>query len=436
MIDLEHLRAHQDLYRHAARVKGLKVDIGGFLKLDQYYRDLLREVEEMRANKKSVSKRIPNMKGKEKEEALAEMKKLSAELKERDGELSKTEAAWQAMQLQLPNLPLKNVPVGETSEDNREVKKWGKLPGWKFDPKDHVILGEELGILDIPRAVKFAGARSYLLRGEGAFLELAVLHFALDHLLKKGFAFINPPVLVDREAMIGMGQFPGSIEQTYAVGVERKEGEPLESDKLYLVGTSEVSLLSYHRDDVLLASELPKKYAGFSPCFRREAGTYGKDTKGVFRIHQFQKVEQVIFCEADEQKALALFDEMRTNAEEVLQALELPYRVVDVCTGDMGQGKVFMQDIETWMPSRHAYCETHSCSYLGDFQARRLNIKYDDASGERNFIHTLNNTCIATPRILIPILELYQNRDGSVTIPEALRPYMQGQERIVKGVSS
>ncbi|MBI2235213.1 MAG: serine--tRNA ligase, partial [Micavibrio aeruginosavorus] len=178
------------------------------------------------------------------------------------------------------------------------------------------------------------------------------------------------------------------------------------------------------------AAELPTRYCGFSPCFRREAGTYGKDTKGLYRVHQFQKVEQVVLCEADEEKAMALFEEIRTNAEEVLRALELPYRVIDICTGDMGQGKVFMQDIETWMPGRNAYGETHSCSYLGDFQARRLNIRYTDADGRKRFVHTLNNTCIATPRILIPILELYQNSDGSVTIPEVLRPYMGGQERI------
>jgi seryl-tRNA synthetase len=435
MVDLDHLRSHPQLYEHACRVKGVDVNIRGFLKLDALYRELLKMVEEMRARKNSVSKRIPGMKGEEKEEALAEMKKLGAGLREKEKELSSVADQWKEMQLMLPSLPLKKVPIGETSAQNKTVKTWGDVSRLPESPRGHVTLGEGLSILDIPRAVKFAGARSYLLKGDGARLELAVLRFAIDHLLKKGWELFIPPVLVDREAMIGMGQFPGAIDQTYAVGVERREGGLLESNNLYLVGTSEVSLLSYHRGEVLQASDLPVKYCGLSTCFRREAGTYGKDTKGIFRIHQFQKVEQVVLCEADEKKSLELFEEMRTNAEEVLQTLDLPYRVVDVCTGDMGQGKVYMQDIETWMPSRKSYGETHSCSYLGEFQSRRLNIKYEDAKGEKRYVHTLNNTCIASPRILIPLLEIYQNRDGSVTVPEALQPYMGGQRKIEKRMS-
>jgi len=216
------------------------------------------------------------------------------------------------------------------------------------------------------------------------------------------------------------------------VGAEQERGAPIEGDDLYLIGTSEVSVASYHKDEVLKEEDLPTRHAGFSHCLRREAGTYGKDTHGLYRIHQFQKVEQVVLCEADQDEALKLFEEIRTNAEDVLKKLELPYRVIDVCTGDMGKGKVFMQDIETWMPSRDSYGETHSCSYLGEFQSRRLNIKYETKDGEKKFVHTLNNTCIASPRILIPILEIYQNKDGSITIPEALRPYMGRQKKIEK----
>ena len=230
---------------------------------------------------------------------------------------------------------------------------------------------------------------------------------------------------------MGTGFFPG-VDQSniYAVGGQDTEDAPLDADDLYLIGTSEVTVCSYHADEVLSMNDLPKRYAGSSPCFRREAGTYGKDTKGLYRVHQFEKVEQVVLCPADQDLAMSMFEEIRGNAEEVLQALELPYRVIDVCTGDMGKGKVFMQDIETWMPSRNAYGETHSCSYLGDFQSRRLNIKYEDANGEKKFVHTLNNTCIASPRILIPIIEMYQNEDGTVTVPEVLRPYMGGQDVI------
>ena len=432
MIDLVHLREHPDLYKHAVRVKRINMDIDGFLKLDSLYRDLLKNVEDMRAEKNSVSKRIPGMKGAEKDTALADMKKFSDALKEREEELKKTDDAWKEMQLMLPSLPLKTVPVGETDKDNKEVRTWGDIPTFSFEPKDHATLGEALDILDIPRGVKIAGARSYFLKGDGARLELAVLQFALDSLTKKGWTLFSPPLMANWECLMGTGFFPGAEEQTYLVGAEKERGGAMENDGVYLIGTSEVSVASYHKDETLSASELPKKYAGFSACFRREAGTYGKDTKGLYRVHQFQKVEQVVLSEADEAKSLALFEEIRTNAEDVLRALKLPYRVMDVCTGDMGKGKVFMQDIETWMPSRKGYGETHSCSYLGEFQARRLGITYQvPGSKERKFVHTLNNTCIASPRILIPLLEIYQNADGSVTIPEVLRPYMGGQEKIV-----
>jgi seryl-tRNA synthetase len=239
--------------------------------------------------------------------------------------------------------------------------------------------------------------------------------------------------------MMGTSYFPGGEEQAYALGVDRtpevgldgKDIRSIESDRLYLIGTSEVAVASYHSDETLKASDLPKRYAGISNCFRREAGTYGKDTHGLYRIHQFQKVEQVILCEADPAVSASLHKEILANAETVLQALELPYRVVTVCTGDMGRGQVFKNDIETWMPSRKGYGETHSCSTFHDFQARRLGIKYETKDGEKKFVHTLNNTCIASPRILIPILELNQNADGSVTIPKVLRPYMGGKELIM-----
>ena len=229
---------------------------------------------------------------------------------------------------------------------------------------------------------------------------------------------------------MGTSYFPGGEEQAYAVGVRPDRDGPMEADGYYLIGTSEVSVASYHQGETLALAALPRRYCGISSCFRREAGTYGKDTQGLYRVHQFQKVEQVVLCEADDRVSAAMHAELLQNGEEVLQALALPYRVVDVCTGDMGRGQVFKNDIETWMPSRKSYGETHSCSTFHDFQARRLNIKYDAGAGGRKFVHTLNNTCIASPRILIPLLEIYQNADGSVTIPDVLRPYMGGQERI------
>lgn len=432
MIDLQDLRRRPEAYVEAAAAKRTRFDIPAFLQLDERRRALVARVEEMRAEKNSASKEIPTLKGAEKEERLAAMKTLSTTLKEAEEELKQIDKEWQMGLLRIPNIPLPEVPVGKDDTENRESRKWGDpsdvLTVKPADAKDHVTLGTALDIIDIPRGVKVAGSRFYFLKGDGARLELAVLLFTLDHLVKKGFTAFIPPILANWEAMMGTSYFPGGEEQAYAVGVERERGQGVESDGLYLIGTSEVSVASYHRDETLTLADLPKRYCGISPCFRREAGTYGKDTHGLYRIHQFQKVEQVILCEANTDVSMQMHREILQNAEEVLQALNLPYRVVDVCTGDMGHGQVYKNDIETWMPSRKGYGETHSCSSFYDFQARRLNIKYEDLDGSKKFVYTLNNTCIASPRILIPILEMYQQKDGSVVIPEVLRPYMGGKE--------
>jgi seryl-tRNA synthetase len=430
MIDLNDLRTRPDAYRDAAKKKRLKIDIDAFLKLDEERRTLLHDVEKMRAEKNKVSAEVPKMKGDEKAKAVAAMKELSTSMKQKEEKLALIEAQWLDQQLRLPGIPLPQVPEGKDDTENKQLRTWGELPTFAFEPKDHVALGTALDIIDIPRGVKVAGSRFYFLKGDAARLELAVLQFTVDLLVKRGFTLFIPPVLANWDAMMGTSYFPGGEEQAYALGVRREKGGPIEADDLYLVGTSEVSVASYHKDEVLDA--LPRRYCGQSYCFRREAGTYGKDTHGLYRIHQFQKVEQVIFCEADAEVSMQLHKEILGNAEAVLQALKLPYRVVDVCTGDMGLGQVYKNDIETWMPSRKAYGETHSCSSFYDFQSRRLGIKYVAKDGSKKFAYTLNNTCVASPRILIPLLEMYQNADGSITIPEVLRPYMGGQEKIVR----
>jgi seryl-tRNA synthetase len=430
MIDLNDLRARPDAYQDAARKKRIAVDVLAFLGIDAKRRELLPLVESMRAWRNKVSKAVPSMAGEVKQRAIAEMKELAGELRRREDELTGIDRQWSAMQLLLPSIPLPRVPVGKDDTENREVRTWGQRPAFGFPPKDHVTLGQRLDIIDIARGVRIAGSRSYFLKGDAVRLELAVLGFTLDHLIRKGFTPFAPPLLASWEAMMGTSYFPGGEEQAYAVGARPDRDGPVEADGYYLIGTSEVSVASYHQGETLSLAELPKRYCGISNCFRREAGTYGKDTQGLYRVHQFQKVEQVVLCQADERISAAMHAELLQNAEEVLQALGLPYRVVDVCTGDMGRGQVFKNDIETWMPSRESYGETHSCSTFHDFQARRLNIKYDAGDGGRRFVHTLNNTCIASPRILIPILENYQNADGSLTIPAALRPYMGSQERI------
>jgi seryl-tRNA synthetase len=429
MIDLQDLRDRPDAYQEAADRKRIKINIAHVIGVDSKRRELTKQVEDMRAEKNLQSKKVPELKGGEKAAVLATMKELSAELKTKEEELAAIEKDWQRHLLDLPAIPHPSVPVGADESENVEAYAKGDVPTFDFPIKDHVELGESLGILDIPRGVKVAGARSYVLKGDGALLHQAVLRFTIDALVKKGWTLFTPPMLARYDCFMGTGFFPGPDQSNiYAVGGQETPESPIDPENLYLIGTSEVTVASYHMDEVLHLGDLPTRYAGYSPCFRREAGTYGKDTKGIYRIHQFEKVEQVVLCEADADKAMHLFEDIRTNAEEVLQALHLPYRVLTICTGDLSKGKVFQQDIETWMPSRESYGETHSCSYLGDFQARRLNIKYEDVDGSKKFVHTLNNTAIASPRILIPLLELNQQKDGSVVIPEPLRGYMGGNE--------
>jgi seryl-tRNA synthetase len=334
--------------------------------------------------------------------------------------LAPLEQEFERLMLQVPNIPAPDVPEGLTEADNVEVRRWGEPPAFPFTPRDHVELGEGLDLIDLQRAARIAGTRTYYLKNEAVLLELAVLRFTLDHMIRKGFTPMLVPHLVRDEAMLGTAYFPGGEEQAYRV----------EKDELNLIGTSEVPLTAYHYDEILNEAELPKRYVGLSSCYRREAGTYGRDTRGIYRIHQFQKVEQVIICVADEQVSIDEHEGIVRNAEEVLQALQLPYRVVTVCGGDLGLPQVKKYDIETWMPSRQAYAETHSASRFYDFQARRLKLRYRDRQGKVQYAHTLNNTVIASPRILIPLLEVYQQGDGTVVVPAVLRPYMGGLERI------
>ena len=454
MIDLQDLRSRPDAYQKAAQDKGIDISVQDFLKIDDQRKSLQKDVDDMRAQKNEVSKKVPTLSGDEKDQAIAQMKELNETLNTKEDLLKDIEPEWKSMQLRFPSVPLDRVPLGKDDTENVEIRTVGDVPSFDFDIKDHITLGQDLDLIDIPRGVKIAGSRSYFLKNEAVQLELAVLQFTLDSLIEKGYTPFLPPLMANYDAFMGTSYFPGGEEQAYAVGVDRHPEESsgsgpgpgpesssksntedesvkyIESDNHFLIGTSEVSVASYHSGETFTAADLPKRYCGISNCFRREAGTYGKDTHGLYRIHQFQKVEQVILCENDPEVSAAMHEEILGNAEAVLQALELPYRVVDVCTGDMGQGQIYKNDIETWMPSRESYGETHSCSTFHDFQARRLGIKYETEGGKKRFVHTLNNTCIASPRILIPILEIYQNADGSVTVPQALRKYMGGKERI------
>jgi len=420
MLDIKFIREHIDLVRRGAADKRNPIDLDRLLALDASIRPLQTQWETLQAERNSLSKTIGKSPPAEREALKARVGAIKAEMEGLDEQLKTQKAAFDQLMLLVPQPARADVPVGKDDSENVELRRVGTPPAFAFAPKDHVTLGESLGIIDIARGVKLAGSRSYVLKGDGARLEQAVLRFAYDFLIGRKFTPMSVPVMVNEEAMTGTGYFPTGRDQAYLV----------ERDQMVLVGTSEVPLASYHSGEILPESDLPVRIMALSSCFRREAGTYGKDTSGLYRVHQFQKIEQVVIGPADIETSAALHDELLGNAEALLQALELPYRVVYVCTGDLGQGQVRKHDIETWMPSRKAYGETHSCSTFYEFQARRLQLRYKDKSGQNRVCHTLNNTAVASPRILIPLLECHQDEHGRVNIPKVLRPYMGGQERI------
>ncbi len=420
MLDIAFIRNNPEVIKDGIRKKRMKMDIDELLAVDEEVRSLRADVENLRADRNRISKEVPKLQGEEKEQAIAQVKSIRDGLGQREPKLREVESRFEELMLKVPNPPLPEVPEGDSDDDNVEVRSFGQPPTFDFPLKDHLELAESLDIVDMPRAVKFAGARMYCLKNEGAMLEFALFKFALDHLYSKGFMPMIVPQLVRREAMIGTGFFPLGEEDTFFV----------EKDDLYLIGTSEVPLVSYHMDEILNEKDLPKHYCGYSTCFRREAGSYGRDTRGFYRLHQFNKVEQVIICVNDPEVSRAEHQILLNNSEEMMRALGLPHRVALACGAEIGQGQVLKHEIETWMPSRNKYSETHSCSSLHEFQARRLKIRWRGKDGKTQFCHTLNNTAIASPRILIPILENFQNADGSVTIPEVLRPNMGGMERI------
>ena len=420
MLDIRYIRENAELIKEGSRKKRIPVDIDRLLEVDEDRRRLLQESESLKAEKNTASQAIAKLSGDEKSKAIANMKSVAERIKALDTKLETVISEFDTLMLQVPNPPDDDVPEGESEEDNVEIRRIGEIPKFDFKTRDHVELGELLDIIDIPRAVKLAGARSYILKNEGVLLEYGVLMYALGKMIELGFTPMIVPHLVKDIAMIGTAYFPGGEEQAYTC----------ERDNLHLIGTAEVPVTSYHYDEILHEKDLTRHYCGISSCYRREAGTYGKDTKGLYRIHQFQKVEQVIVCRADEKISAWNHEFITQNSENLVKDLGLPYRVVLVCTGDLGQPQKRKYDIECWMPSRGAYGETHSSSKFFDFQARRLKLRYRDSEGNIKICHTLNNTYVATPRILISILECNQRKDGSVVVPEVLRPYMGGIEII------
>lgn len=429
MIDLRFLRENADRVRDGARLKHFPdraEAVDRALAVDEELRGMLPQLEDLRAEQKKAAKEIGRLPPEQREGRLAEQRKLKEQLQGLEESEKDLRSRLDHELMQLPQVPDAEVPAGKDDSFNVEVRKVGTPRDFAaegFEPRSHDELAMAQGWLDTERAATLSGSRNYMLFGDLALLHDAVLRYALEHMVDKGFVAVDPPLLVRDEVMQGTGFFPGGEEQTYRVP----------SDGLNLIGTSEVPVTAICGDRILDEADLPKRFVARSVCFRREAGTYGKDTKGLYRVHQFQKVEQVVVDVADEARSREHHEAIVKNAEEVLEAFGLAWRVVVVCGGDLGVGQAFKYDIETWMPSRGAYGETHSASRFYDFQARRLGMRYRSASSKKpQYCHTLNNTVLASPRVLIALLETHQQADGTIRLPEALRPYMRGREVLGK----
>lgn len=412
MLDIKFIRENLELCKAAAVNKNRAVDWDALLALDEKRRQLIGKAEVLRAERNEISKART-------EGSIERGKAIKDELKIIDEELRVTEEQFGIHMLTVPNVPDASVPVGKDASENVEVKKWGEPTKFDFTPKDHIELAKSLDLIDFERGAKVGGSRAYFLKNEAAQMEVALMFYTLMKLAAKGYTPLIAPSLVKEFTFFGNGQFPWGREEVYA----------LPKDDVYLAGTAEVPVTAYYSDEVLVEKDLPKKFVAFSPCFRREAGSYGKDTRGVYRLHQFNKIEQVIISTAETNNSITLHEELLANSEEILKDLKLPYRVLLMCTGDMGEPQVKKYDIETWMPGRNAYGETMSNSFMGDFQARRLKIRYKASDGTTKFCHTLNNTAVASPRILVAIMENYQQADGSIAIPDVLVPLI-GKKKI------
>ncbi len=422
MLDIKFIRENKDLVQKGADKKKIKFDVNKLLKIDEERRRLLLSTEKKRSIQNDVSEKIARASlPEERNKLIDEMKLVKESMEKEQEELDSVLKKWQKLMVEAPNIPDISVPEGESDKDNKEIRTWGEIPKFNFIPKFHIEIMESLDMIDLEKGAEVSGFRGYFLKNDGALLDFALWQFAVEHFAGKlGLRPMIVPSLVRRETLIGTGYLPQGEEDMY----KTQDGD-------YLAGTGEVATMSYFAGKVLEKSELPKKVLAFSPCFRREAGSHGKDVKGIYRVHEFMKFEQVVICEASHETSVKFHEEITENSEKFLQALGIPYRVVVNCGGDLGLGQVKKYDIEAWVPSQNMYRETHSSSYFHDFQTRRLNIRYKDADGKMRFAHSLNNTGSATPRFLIQVIENNQQEDGTIKVPEVLRKYM-GKEVIRK----
>ena len=422
MLDLKFIRSNLDKVKEMLKNRGYDLDVSVFDSVDRERREKLATLESLRHQRNRVSEQIATMKKKREDasQMIGEMKKVSAEIKERETELSQVEDQLNPFLMIVPNMPHESVAIGVDENDNPEIRKWGEIRAMDFEPLPHWEIGERLGILDFTRASKIAGARFALYRGAGALLERALINFMLDiHTKEHRYTEVLPPFMVNSAAMTGTGQLPKFKKDLFKI----------EDWDYYLIPTAEVPVTNIHREEILLEEDLPLYYVAYTPCFRSEAGSYGKDTRGLIRQHQFNKVELVKFSRPEE--SWDELEKLTNDAEEILKRLELPYRVVSLCTGDLGFSAAKTYDLEVWLPGQNLYREISSCSNFGDFQARRAGIRFKKkgASGTQ-LVHTLNGSGLAVGRTLVAVLENYQQKNGSVAIPERLRPYMGGMDFI------
>lgn len=419
MLDIKFIRENKDLVAQAAKKKKIDFDVAKLLGVDERRRTLLSKVEEKRSEQNAANLEIVKAAGHERGGILERMKFVKEELSKLEEEFKGVMQEWQLLMLQVPNIPDISVPEGESDADNKEVKKWGEPAQFSFEAKSHIDIMTKLDMVDFERGAKVSGFRGYFLKNAGALLSYAIWRYAHDFFLQKGFSPMLVPSLVRKESFVGTGMIPQSEEDLY----KTQDGE-------YLAGTAEVPTMGYHMDEVIPREELPKKYLSFSPCFRREAGSHAKDVKGLIRVHEFFKVEQVVLCEASHEESVKWHEWINRNTEEFIESLGIPYHTVVNCGADLGLGQVKKYDVELWVPLEGKYREISSASYFHDFQTRRLNIRYKDADGTMKYAHSLNSTAIPTPRILVSLVENYQQADGSVKIPEALVPYLNGLAEI------
>lgn len=421
MLDINFIRDNLDIVKDAARKKRVDIDLDKLIALDEERRQKLQLVETLRAEQNVVSKQVATADSQAmRDQLVTEMRGLKEDLQKKEEGLKAVMTEWQALMLRVPNVPDMSVPEGKSEADNVEVSTWGEKPQFDFTPKDHVELMKNLDMVDFDRGTKVHGFRGYFLKNDGAELQWAIWNYARKFFGAKNFNPISAPAIVRKQHLFGTGHLPGDADDIFQT-----------QDDDYLAGTSEISMMALHSDEVLEMDELPKRYLGFSPCYRREAGSHGKDTKGLVRVHEFYKLEQLILCEASHQTSVEFHEELNRNFEEFIESLGLPYRRLLLCTGDIKGAQVKSYDTEAWVPSQESYRELSSASYYHDFQTRRFNIRYKDTEGKMRFAHSLNCTAVATPRILVPLVENYQNADGSITVPEVLRPYM-GKDIISK----